>query len=120
MEETVHRLAEAKSVTMDYFQEFYDQTYTEPPEDRVKSPSLGNGSVAMGGAPSSTGLRPSQATDRQSESHGEHFSRTTAGDVGRLSDETPEVPLEPMLEAYETDDCDDFYYISRGWGLYLT
>ena len=37
-----------------------------------------------------------------------------------IIEELLEVPLEPMLEAHEPDDCTDFYYISRGWGLYLT
>ena len=53
------------------------------------------------------------------EDAGEDVHPSKTNDVGG-SDIMSVITLEPMLEAYEPDDCDDFYYISRGWGLYLT
>ncbi|RUS84702.1 hypothetical protein EGW08_007530, partial [Elysia chlorotica] len=106
------------SPSKDYFQEFYEQTYT-PPEEKAVSIS------ATEVGQSKTQLKLSKSSASNPSVHAAAEEEKSEHALARLNEESmeeeeEEIPLEPMLEAHEPDDCDDFYYISKGWGLYLT
>lgn len=111
LEKSAESVATAKSYTvLDYLQEFYEQTYTE---------EKGEADLTEDNSPELKQVRSSSSQNERRPSQDEE-GQVQVTRASMDEDTLPDVQIEPMLEVHEPDDCDDFYYISRGWGVYLT